>query len=405
MRENLKQQIKTDLTELCVKISDRHPGSAGNKQATDYFSRRLTEAGLETVQVELDCLDWEAGEIILKVGEQSLQAFVGPYSKPCRIKSPFMAVSTLEELVSTDFTDKILVLHGELCKEQLAAKNFVFYNPEAHQRIIALLEEKKPLAVLAVTGCNPETTGALCPFPLIEDGDFDIPSVYLSEAEGDKILNQPAEEIELRMESKRIPAKAYNVIGLKKGRTDEKIVFCAHIDTKKGTPGAIDNTGGIALLLSLADSMKDYQGKYSIEILAINGEDYYAYPGGMRYLADQQAHFGQIRLLVNSDGVGSSGSRTSYCSFNADEIILQCLGQAFQDQQKFIPTEPWYQSDHAMFAMHGVTAAALTTEDFSRIWATVAHTAKDTIEMLDANILADTIDAFKQLIGEVNTRV
>jgi len=395
---DLEEQISRDLTELCMAIGDRHPGSEHNRRATDYVSQRFREAGAEVRTIPLNCLDWECGEVMLRVGREAITAFAGPYNESCEISGSFLAAATLAELAKLDVKNQILVLHGELCREQLAAKNFVFYNPEEHQQIIALLEEKQPRAIIAITGCNPATTGALSPFPLIEDGDFLIPSLYVSEKEGTRILDHHWEEIYLRMDSRRIPALAYNVIAAKPGRSLERIVFCAHIDTKKGTPGAIDNAGGVCILMSLADLLQDYHGQYTIELLVINGEDYYSYPGGMRYLTDNRGALEQIRLVVNSDGAGSRGSRTSYCHFNADATMIQALCTAFHDENRYLAVEPWYQSDHAMFALHGVPAVALTTEAFQAIWSTVAHTEKDTMDGVDAGILAGIAVSLRELI-------
>ncbi len=405
MGSYLNEQIRSDLIELCVNIGERHPGSQGNQQATKYLAGRMAIAGFEVSTAELDCIDWEAGDIILKVGEQSIEAFIGPYSNSCEIEGRFQTASSITELARRDFTGKVMVLYGELGKEQLAAKNFMFYNPDHHKRIVELLEQQNPLAVLAITGCNPATTGALNPFPLIEDGDFNIPSAYMAEQEGEKVLSRIDEEIYLRMESKRIPSKAFNVAGVKKGRSAERLVFCAHIDTKKGTPGALDNGSGVCVLLALAELLKGYEGHYTIELLAINGEDYYAYPGGMRYLADNQEHFEQIFLVVNSDGAGSKGSRTTYCCFNATEAIEQVVSRVFKDERKFIPTEPWYQSDHAMFAINGRPAVALTTEAFKEIWSTIAHTSKDTIDGVDINTIADIARALRELVDELNAHI
>jgi len=399
---DLKEQLIQDLSELCVAIGERHPGSEHNRQATDYVRQRLTGAGWVVKTTPLDCLDWESGEIVLKVGGEKIEAFIGPYNESCQITGHFQTAATLDELAVVEAAGQILVLHGELCQEQLAAKNFVFYNPERHQQIIALLEQKNPRAIIAITVCNPDTTGALCPFPLIEDGDFLIPSVYVSEREGARILAHPDEEIHLTMDSRRIPSTAYNVIGTKRGQSAERIVFCAHIDSKKGTPGAVDNAGGICILLALADLLQDYQGKYTIELLAINGEDYYAYPGGMRYLADNRDQLDQIRLVVNSDGAGARDSRTSYCYFNASDEIIQALRSTFHDENRYLPVEPWYQSDHAMFAMQGVPAAALTTEAFKAVWSTIAHTEKDTIQEVDASILAGAAVSLRELIDTLN---
>ncbi|MDD2621206.1 MAG: M28 family peptidase [Syntrophomonadaceae bacterium] len=402
MKRNLNEQINNDLTELCVTIGDRHPGSEKNRRASSYVSKRLASAGFSVSEPELECIDWECGDIIFKIGEESIQGFIGPYSRSCEIKSHFKAVASIDDLAEGDFSDKILVLYGEICKEQLAAKGFTFYNPDHHKKMVALLEQKNPLAVIAITGRNPATTGAMSPFPLIEDGDFDIPSAYISEEEGQKILDQPEKEIYLFMESIRIPSKACNVIGIKKGQTLERIVFCAHIDSKKGTPGALDNGGGVCLLLALADLLKEYNSKYTIELLTINGEDYYAYPGGMKYLEDNQGLMDQIILAVNADGAGSKGSRTTYCFFNSSETISLAVKHVFKDSKNFAETEPWYQSDHAIFALNGIPAIALTTEDFSEIWATIAHTSMDTIDKVDIDILAVVACALRELIDELN---
>ncbi len=44
-----------------------------------------------------------------------------------------------------------MLVRGELAREQLMPKNFPFYQPEEHQRIIHLLEAQKPLAIIAAT--------------------------------------------------------------------------------------------------------------------------------------------------------------------------------------------------------------------------------------------------------------
>ena len=50
-------------------------------------------------------------------------------------------------------------------------KSFSFYNSEHHQKIISLLEEKKPSAIVTIVDND---------ISIFEDGDFDIPSVYVT---------------------------------------------------------------------------------------------------------------------------------------------------------------------------------------------------------------------------------
>jgi len=397
-----KKMMKEDLTELCVRIGDRHPGSNRNQRAVAYVAERLTLLGLAVSQPEFNCIDWEYGDIVLTAGGVPFQALVGPYSLPCDIQSNFETASSIQELRSKSFAGKVAVLYGDLCQEQLIAKNFVFYNPDHHKEIISLLEQNNPQAVVAITGKNPELAGAVYPFPLIEDGDFNIPVANLTIEEGEKLLLQQGKEIHLSIDSMRIPSTGCNVIAVKNGETNDRIVFCAHIDTKKGTPGAIDNGGGVVILLALAGLLQNYNGKYAIELLIINGEDYYAYPGGMHYLADNKDNFDQIVVAINADGVGVKGSKTTYCSFNASDTMDRVVKNVFKDSRKFIERDPWYQSDHMLFAMNHRPALALTTEDFHDTWSNVAHTAKDTIDLVDIDILADTALALRELIDEIN---
>ncbi|KUG03248.1 hypothetical protein ASZ90_019347 [hydrocarbon metagenome] len=402
MNQIIREKVTEDLNELCGRIGERPPGSEGNHRAVEYVADRFLSMGLFVSKPEFTCIDWEFGEISLEAGGMQLAASIGPYSLPCDIGCAFESVSTVEQLQSTDFTGKIAVLHGLLCQEQLMPKKYVFYNPDHHKEIISLLEQKKPRAILAITGKNPALAGAVYPFPLIEDADFNIPVANLTPEEGEKLLGQKGMDIHLCIDSKRIPSTSCNVIAVKNGTKKDRIVFCAHIDTKKGTPGTIDNGGGVAVMLGLARLLADYRGKYTIELLNINGEDYYAYSGGMKYLADNQNTFNQIVMAINVDGAGLKGSRTTFCSFNSSDKMDQLFKKVFHDTSKFIETVPWYQSDHMMFAMNGRPALALTTEDFENTWSNIAHTAKDTIDLADINILSDTAVALRILIDELN---
>lgn len=60
----------------------------------------------------------------------------------------------------------------------------LLYNPDVHWRIVAALEVGRPPAIVAATARNAELAGDAYPVALIEDGDFDIPSVYMTGEEG-----------------------------------------------------------------------------------------------------------------------------------------------------------------------------------------------------------------------------
>lgn len=404
-KELLLRQIDADLNELCVEVGHRHVGSPGNQQATKYTAVRLASAAFSVTTPEFDCIDWLEGNVRLKVGNEEVQAFISPYSLSCNINSCFEIAGALDELISKDFTGKIVVLHGDLTKEQLSPKNFVFYNPEEHQRIIRILEEKQPQAIIAITTRHPEAAGALYPFPLFEDGDFDIPSVYVTDEEGRKILSRPDSLMHLSVESFRIPSKGCNVIGIKKGQESKRIAVCAHIDTKKDTPGALDDGTGIAVLLTLAELLRNYSGKYSVEILAFNGEDYYAASGQMQYLAQNSGEFNQIVLNVNIDGAAYKDSKTSYCTMSCEGRTGEVIESVFGNNEEFIRIEPWVQGDHMIFAMNQVPAIGIASEDPYQVSAEITHTPKDTLENVDIHKVYEIALAIKDLIDQVNEKL
>ncbi len=318
--EKLLQNCKAYLQMLCNQIPNRSVGSDGNRMATHYFENKAASLGWRMQVSEFEAMDWIDGGASLAAGAESFQVFVSPYSLGCVVEAALICVSSIAELEQAQITGKILLLHGEIAKEQLMPKNFVFYNPVEHQRIISLLEKGAPSAIICATGRNASLAGGAYPFPLIEDGDFNIPSVYMTEEEGNKLLLSAGRKVFLSSISRRVPGKGSNVIASKGSPSGGRIVVTAHIDAKKGTPGAIDNASGVVVLLILAELLGNYAGDRLIELVALNGEDYYAVPGQMLYLAQNQDRFHEILLNINIDGAGFIEGDSAFSFYDLPQI-------------------------------------------------------------------------------------
>jgi aminopeptidase YwaD len=289
-------------------------------------------------------------------------------------------------------------MRGELTREQFLPKNFPFFQVEEQQRIIHLLEEKKPLAIITATTRNPEMAGALYPFPVFEDGDFDIPSVYVTEELGNELARHEGKEVSLAIRAERIFTHACNVIARKGKYVDQRVVLFAHIDAKVGTPGALDNGAGIVTLLLLAELLKDYSGDRCIEIVALNGEDYYSNPGERLYLRENEGKFGEILLGINIDGLGYVKGKTSYSLYGCSLETRSFIEKVFAEDETFGAGEPWLQGDHALFLMNGRPALALTSELVGELMTEFVHTEKDTPEIVDSELVARTALRLNELI-------
>jgi aminopeptidase YwaD len=281
-------------------------------------------------------------------------------------------------------------------------KNFSFYNPDHHKQIVHLLETKGPRAIVAATSRNPELAGGVYPFPLIEDGDFDIPSVYMTEEEGERLADYAGREIRLEIESERIPATGCNVIARKGDPASRRVVVCAHIDAKDDTPGALDNGTGVVVLLLLAELLAGYAGDLGLEIVALNGEDHYSAAGQEQYVRNHRDTFSEIALAINLDLAGYHEGKTAYSLYGCPDEIAAAIRQAFSSQEDTVEGEPWYQSDHSIFIQNQVPAMAITSDRFMELSTHVTHTAKDRPELVDLSKLASIALALRDLLLDLD---
>ncbi len=259
------------LKTLCSEFGNRSVGSPGNLRATAWFRDRVEELGWEVESHRLSVVDWEGAPVTLESGGKSFTAFPSPYSMGCDTEGAIVPVSTVEELELLPSCPGLLFLHGEIAREQIMPKNFRFYNPPLHHRIRSRIEELAPRAVVTATGRNSALAGGAYPFPMFEDGDFDVPSVFITEEEGRRLLETPPGTCRLFSPCRRIPAQAWNIIARRGDPARGRVVITAHIDAKKGTPGAIDNATGVTVLLLLAELLGDHTGTPALELVPSTG--------------------------------------------------------------------------------------------------------------------------------------
>ena len=399
--EQLYKKCLSYLQKLCIEIPERCVGSEGNRLATRFFAQEIASFGWEVEAQKFDAMDWEDGGASLHCGDETFEALVSPYSLGCEVDAQLVSASSVDELAGLSMQGRILFLHSGIAKEQLMPKNFVFYNPEEHQRILSLLEKGKPAAIVCATGRNASLAGGVYPFPLIEDGDFDIPSVYMTEEEGLRLLPRVGSAARLRSGSKRIPGTGENVIARKGSASSGRIVVTAHIDAKKGTPGAIDNATGVAVLLLLAELLEDYEGERQIEIAAFNGEDYYAAPGQMLYLRENQDRFHEILLNINIDGAGYREGKSAFSFYGLPEEMKRNALAVLSKFNGITEGVPWVQGDHSIFIQNGRLAIAVSSEWFTSNVDSqeITHTPKDNLEIVDCRKVVEIAEALSLLVG------
>jgi aminopeptidase YwaD len=399
-REEIIEKATAHLQQLCTVIGERRVGSEANRVASRYAEKVLTGQGWQTRTTLLEVIDWQEEGATVACQGRKFAVFPSPYSLGCSVTGELTAVSSMEQLSATDISDKIVLLHGEIAAQQIAPKKFPFWNPEKHRQLIAMLEQGKPLALLCATSHNAALAGGVYPFLLFEDGDFDIPSVYMKDIEGEKLLVHVGETVELISRARRIPETAYNVTGRNSDQSQGRIVISAHVDTKIGTPGAIDNGTGVTVLLLLAELLKEDSGKQPVELLFLNGEDYYGAPGQVKYMEQHAGEFGDILLNINIDGAGYKEGPTCFSPFGLPEKMQKVLQEIIDKEPEIVEGLPWYQGDHSMFLQQGCPAIAVSSHWFIEHMETqeITHTPKDNLEVVNCERVAEAAMAIAQFV-------
>ncbi len=246
---------------LCNVKPNRRMGSSGNRDATGFFSNTIRQYGNEIDDTPFDCLDHICGGASLTHDGETHEVYASPYTLGCDVFAELITVSTIEELESTDCEGKILLMKGAICSEQLMPKNFVFYNPAHHQKLIALLENRKPAGIITATEKKPDQVGALYPFPLIVDGDFNIPSVYCRDTIGDILTARQGDALRLKIDANRLPSSATNIIFRLNARSGKKDRYhCTH--RRYGELSwRLNNASAVVVLLLCPRCGPNYRGE------------------------------------------------------------------------------------------------------------------------------------------------
>ena len=396
----LRSRVEGYLRELC-EHPDRHLGGPGNRAATDLFARVAAASGFEVESAELPCVEWARGPSALTCGGIAWELSPGPYSLACDVTAPLVAISTIEELERGCATGAVMLLHGDLVREQLMPKGFVFFNPESHRRIVAALEAQAPAAIVAATGRNPELAGGPYPFPLIEDADLDIPNAYTTDVEGEALRRLAGRTVSILVDSARVPAFAAQPIARKPGSGAGRVVLLAHFDSKEGSPGALDNATGAAALLGCMGLLDGFSGSLTVEVVPLNGEDYYAATGQMYYVAANEGLWGDIVLGMNVDGAGLIDSGTAVSFYGVPERQERVVVRAMRERGFGVGPQ-WPQSDHSLFVMNGVPAVAVISENAFFVSSTVAHTERDTLRWVDPAVVASVARFLADVVTGLN---
>jgi hypothetical protein len=158
-----------------------------------------------------------------------------------------------------------------------------------------------------------------------------------------------------------------------------RLVLCGHLDSMYGCPGANDNGGGVVALLALARAVAAARLPFGVDLIWFTGEEW-DLAGSRAYVKTlDDAAVGDIRLVLNLDGIAETAAELHVWSGNED---LECqLRTLIGAHQSTVPDRPVVRytfppkpgSDHVPFEQRGVPVVMFTGFEMCRY-----HSPEDT---------------------------
>ena len=158
-------------------------------------------------------------------------------------------------------------------------------------------------------------------------------------------------------------------------------------------------------MLLLSELLKNLENnKFTIELIAFNGEDYYAVPGQMKYIEQNQNQFSDLLLNINIDGAGYKDGKSSFSLFDLPDDINNIVQNTFKNNPVIKEGLPWYQGDHSIFLQYGCPSIAVSSSWFIENMDTqdITQTPKDNLEIVDHDKVYEIALAIHEIIDKLN---
>jgi len=395
--ESLIPQLQQYIHILSEEIGCRTLGSEGNKRAVAFLNQKFSELGLDVIEQPFLCPNWSFQQGSLQIGQKVFPLLENPQTPPCWQLSPAVAASTEEELVLLpNLTEQILVIHGELTVQPYFPKEYPFVQFEEQQRIISLIEQKNPAAVVCISHSND------APAHMFIDDNFLIPSVTLPYNVGMRLLSRinadPYSMLRLILDTDVQPSQGANLIARINPTATRQVMVCAHVDTAHRSPGALDNAAGLAAMLGIAAMTPALPANLGVSFVAFNGEEHCSAIGEVVFQKSDFFANQELLLVVNIDSIGYQNAATTFFSANTTDEFVEFLQGIAQTSPAFTEVAPWYEGDHSIYMMQGIPVVALTSEGIHGLMWKRLHTAKDTKDLVSAERIIDGIELTLRII-------
>ncbi len=209
---------------------------------------------------------------------------------------------------------------------------------------------------------------------------------------------------------------AYNVCGIKKGKTDQYLGFSGHFDhigTSKNTEdpiynGADDDASGITTLVGIADYFKNKKPEFSMVFMAFNGEEK-GMLGSGAIAKDPKLDpiYNNLAALFNFEMVATESAFGKNALFmtgdefsDLDELFNRNAANALKiHPDPYTAQQLFYRSDNVSFVKKKIIAHSFSTVDMTK--ATHYHHEDDDMHIVNIANMTSIINNFGKTLEKL----
>ncbi|WP_438479805.1 M28 family peptidase [Oleiharenicola lentus] len=382
------------LTRLCDDFGGRVTGSEQNRRALEQLATELRALGVEPEIISFKMPGWER-----RVDKAEL---VMPFARPLRgvtIAYTQPLASTEADVVDikggqpedypADMRGKIALLSPSTT---LQTRDFVRIAAEKGAKAILFINREGGGQLLARTG---SFIGEALPLPVF--------SIAQEEGNWMKRLLERGKPVRVRLEatSRCREVDTANLRVVFKGKSPERIVVGAHVDSWDLGQGALDNGLGTAQLFALAHALRGQELARTVELHWYNGEEQGLW--GSRHAAAQIGD-SPIVAMINLDMVGVPIGVNALGDDSLVPALERWNKSLATPLPKGVENINWFGSDHTPYQLAGVRTITFNAP-IPRESVRYYHDLADTIDKLPEKIVVDsTATIGSVLLALVNDR-
>ncbi len=212
---------------------------------------------------------------------------------------------------------------------------------------------------------------------------------------------------------------AYNVCGVKKGKTEKFLGFSGHFDHIgiSNNPkdniynGADDDASGITTLVGIADYFKNKKPEFSLVFIAFNGEEK-GMLGSRAISKDENLNpiYDKMTALFNFEMVATESAFGKNALFmtgdefsDLDELFNKNAANGLKiNPDPYASEQLFYRSDNVSFVKKKIIAHSFSTVDMTK--ATHYHHENDDVNVVDFENLTTIINNFGKTLDKLSPK-